>query len=102
MKWRGTDWSEAETDAVTRHLYLRLEHTWYINKKGVIERWEPTHSKIANLWKALGSLTHLEEATEAPSRCPFEFDPDAGQPAGWLTFLGELCGEDMESVERMT
>jgi putative DNA primase/helicase len=29
---------------------------------------------------------------------PFEFDPDAGEPNGWLEFLDQLWGDDFESI----
>jgi len=69
-RYRGPHWVEAETDAIRRHLYLRLEHAQYLAKdrNGQWEEkpWAPDKGKIDKLLDAMGMPDLLEQDVDAP------------------------------------
>ncbi|MDT0422184.1 DNA primase family protein [Streptomyces evansiae] len=73
MKWTGTRWAEEDEQELRAALYRRLEHAVYTvpakdeDKEPEERAWAPNRTKLANLLDALGALTLLPTATDAPA-----------------------------------
>lgn len=70
-RYEGPHWAEAETAALRKWLYLRLEHAQYQakNKDGELELkpWAPDKSKIDKILDALVAPSLLGKGVNAPS-----------------------------------
>jgi putative DNA primase/helicase len=67
------------------------------------------HPPAAEMFPVANGLLHLPSGELHPSSpsyfsltaSPVTFDPDAGEPVHWLTFLGQLFGDDRETHDTL-
>lgn len=82
MQWETTHWAETDEATVRSELYRGLEHAVWdgLDKDGypVEMPWQPNKHKIANVFEAIGAVTHL---------------PDKVNPPAWLARGGTRSGQ---------
>lgn len=71
FQWLGPRWVELEADDLNAQLYERLGNAHYVKRAkdgtGILTPWRPNRSRVGEVLAALGSLTLLDSAADAPA-----------------------------------